>query len=96
MWHQVFPKGHFGGPVVVTNPRLQTNVQVQLIVGVILGPGHLLKTVGLSVDELGVLWNRLVWITADTSKTTVTNLNQTNKTNVTNIMKCTKRLSAVQ
>lgn len=68
MWHQVFPEGHFGGPVVITNPRLQANVQVQLIIGVVLGPGYLLKTVGLGMDELGVLWHRLVRIPVDMSQ----------------------------
>lgn len=65
--HQVFPEGHFGGTVVITDTRLQANVQVQLVVGVILGPGHLLKTVGLGMDELCVLWHRLVRIPTDTS-----------------------------
>lgn len=60
--HQVFPEGHFGGTVVVPDTRLQTNVQVKLVVGVILGPGHLLKTVGLGVDEFSVLWHWLVRI----------------------------------
>lgn len=66
MWHQVLPEGHFRGPVVIADPRLQANVQVQLIIRVILGPGHLLKTVGLGMDELGVLWHRLVGIPGDT------------------------------
>lgn len=26
MWHQVLPEGHFGGPVVIADPRLQANV----------------------------------------------------------------------
>jgi len=37
-------------------------VQVQLVTGVVLGPGHLLKPIGLGVNELGVLGNRLVGV----------------------------------
>lgn len=66
MGHQVFPEGHLGGAVVVTDTRLQANVQVQLVIGVVLGPGHLLETIGLGVDELGVLWHWFVRIPADT------------------------------
>lgn len=69
MRHQVFPEGHLGGAVVITYTRLQANVQVQLVVGVVLGPGHLLEAVGLGVDELGVLWHWLVGIPTNTAKT---------------------------
>lgn len=68
MGHQVFPEGHFSGTVVITDTRLQANVQVQLVVGVILGPGHLFKTIGLGVDELRVLWHWLVRIPINTSQ----------------------------
>lgn len=67
MGDQVLPEGHLGGAVVITDTRLQANVQVELIVGVVLGPGYLFKAVGLGVDELGVLWHRFVGIPADTS-----------------------------
>lgn len=68
MGHQVFPEGYFGCTVMVTDTRLQANVQVQLVIGVILGPGYLLKAVGLGVDELGVLWHWLVRIPMKTSQ----------------------------
>lgn len=60
--HQVFPEGHLGGTVVVTDARLQADVQVELVMRTVLGPGNLLKTIGLRVDELGVLRNGLVWV----------------------------------
>ena len=59
---QVLPESHLGGPVVVTYPWLQPDVQVQLVTGVVLGPGHLLKPIGLGVDELGVLGDGLVGV----------------------------------
>lgn len=62
MGHKVFPEGHFGGAVVVAHTWLQSDVQVQLVLRVVLGPGDLFKAVGLCVDELGVLGNRFVWI----------------------------------
>lgn len=71
--HQVFPEGHFGGAVVVAHPRLQADVQVQLVLGVVLGPGHLLEAVRLGVEELGVLRNRLVGIPAGEANERVLN-----------------------
>ena len=69
--HQVLPEGHLGGAVVVAHARLQADVQVQLVLGVVLGPGHLLEAVGLGVDELGVLGHWLVGIPGkDTHKKT--------------------------
>lgn len=65
MGHEVFPEGHFGGAVVVAHTWLQSDVQVQLVLGVVLGPGDLFKAVGLCVDELGVLGNRFVWIATE-------------------------------
>lgn len=35
-------------------------MQVELVFRVVFGPGHLLKPVGLRVDELCILWNWLV------------------------------------
>ena len=61
--HQVFPEGHLGGAVVVSDARLQADVQVQLVMGVVLGPGHLLEAVGLGVNELRILRHRLVGVT---------------------------------
>ncbi|KAF3841227.1 hypothetical protein F7725_007089 [Dissostichus mawsoni] len=66
MGHQVFPEGHLGSAVVITDTRLQADVQVQLVVWVVLGPGHLLEAVGLGVDELSVLWHWFVGIPANT------------------------------
>lgn len=37
-------------------------MKVELVFGVVLGPGYLLKPVGFCVDELCILWNWLVWI----------------------------------
>lgn len=37
-------------------------MKVELVFGVVLGPSYFFKAVGLSVDELGILWNWLVWI----------------------------------
>jgi len=47
---------------VVPDSRLEADVKVELVFGVVLGPGHLLEAVGLCVDELCVLWNRLIRI----------------------------------
>ena len=47
---------------MVTDSRFETNVKVELVFGVVLGPGYLFKTVGFCVDELCILWNWLVWI----------------------------------
>lgn len=44
------------------DPGLQANVQVQLILLVVACPCHFFKAIGLGVDELGVLGDRLVWI----------------------------------
>lgn len=67
MRHQLEPEGDFGGPVVVSDARLQANVEVQLLFRSVLRPGHLFKSVGLRVDELGVLRNWLIWITENTN-----------------------------
>lgn len=69
MGHEVLPEGHFGGAIVVAHAWLQPDVQVQLVLGVVLGPGNLFKTVGLCVNELGVLGNRFVWITTERGNT---------------------------
>ena len=47
---------------MVSDTRFETDVKVKLVFGVVLGPGYLLETVGLCVDELCILWNWLVWI----------------------------------
>lgn len=67
----MFPEGHFGGTVVVAHTWLQANMQVELVLGVVLRPGHLFEAVGLSVDELGVLGNWFVRIPAAREKTDV-------------------------
>lgn len=74
MGHQVFPEGHLGGTVVIADTGLQADVQVQLVVRVVFGPGHLLKTVGFSVDELGVLRHWLVGVPVNTQKLQINNL----------------------
>ena len=63
--HQLQPEGDLGGAVVVPDPGLQADVQVQLLLGRVLGPGHLLEAVGLGVDELGVLGHGLVGVAGD-------------------------------
>lgn len=65
----MFPESHFGGTVVVTHTWLQANMQVQLVLRIVLGPGHLFKAVGLCVDELGVLGNWFVGISVDREET---------------------------
>lgn len=64
MRDQLQPEGHLGGAVVVSHPGLEADVEVKLVLGVVFGPGHLLEAVGFGVDELCVLGNRLVWISA--------------------------------
>lgn len=89
MGHKVFPEGHFGGAVVVAHTWLQSNVQVQLVLGVVLGPGDLFKAVGLCVDELGVLWNRFVWIATERGNTNEMLLNESLTTSSTiNMLTC--------
>lgn len=57
MWHQLQPKGHLVGTVVISDTRLQADVQVLLVFRAELGPDDLLKTVRLGVDESRVLRN---------------------------------------
>lgn len=61
--YQLEPEGDFGRTVVVSDAWLQADVQVQLFLRGVLGPGYFLKTIRLGVDELGILRNRLVWVT---------------------------------
>lgn len=62
MWDELQPEGDLGGAVMVPDSRLEADVEVQLVFGVVLGPGHLLEAVGFRVNELCILWNWLVWI----------------------------------
>lgn len=62
MGNQFQPERHLGGSVVVPDSGFEADVKVKLVLGVVLCPGDLLKAVGLGVDELGVLRNRLVGI----------------------------------
>lgn len=62
MGHELQPESHLVGTVVVTHAWLQANVQVLLLLAVELAPHHLLEAIGLGVDELGVLWHRLVGV----------------------------------
>lgn len=57
MWHQLQPEGHLIGPVVISDPRLEADMQVLLVFGAELGPDDLLKAVRLGVDERRVLRN---------------------------------------
>ncbi len=57
MRHQLQPEGHLVGAVVVSDTRLQADMQVLLVFGAELGPDDLLKAVGLGVDKSGVLRN---------------------------------------
>lgn len=66
---QLEPEGDLGGPVVVSYTGLEADVQVQLLLRCVLGPGHFLETIGFSVDKLGVLRNRLIWITVKSRNT---------------------------
>lgn len=62
MWNEFQPERHLGRTVVVSHSGFEADVKVELVFWVVLRPGHLLKPVGLRVDELCVLWNRLVRI----------------------------------
>lgn len=57
MRHQFQPEGYLVCPVVVSNSRLQANMQILLIFRAELCPDDLLEAVGLGVDESGVLRN---------------------------------------
>lgn len=72
----MFPEGHFGGAVMVTHTWLQADMQVQLVLGVVLGPGYLFKAIGFGVDELGVLRDRFVWVATDREQTNEMLLNE--------------------
>lgn len=73
MGDQVFPESYFCGSVVVPNPRLQADMQIQLVVGVILRPGDFLKAIGLGVDELRVLWHWFIRIPVNITQKTLAN-----------------------
>lgn len=62
---QLEPERDLGGTVVVSDTRLETNVEVQLLFRGVFRPGNLLKAVWFCVDELSVLRNWLVWISGE-------------------------------
>lgn len=62
VWNQLQPERHLSSPIVVSNSRFEADVKVQLVLWVVLGPCHLFEAVGLRVNELCVLGNRLVGI----------------------------------
>ena len=64
--HELQPEGHLVGTVVVAHAWFQAYVQILLFLAVELAPHYLFKAVGLGVDELGVLWHRLVGVTVGT------------------------------
>lgn len=53
---------YFVGPVVLFHPGLKANVQVKLVFLVVACPCHFFKTIGLCVNELGVLGDWLIWV----------------------------------
>lgn len=61
--HQLEPERDLGGPVVVSDAGLEADVEIQLLFWGVLRPGHFFKAVRFCVDKLGILRNRLVWIT---------------------------------
>lgn len=63
VWNQLEPEGDFCGAVVISDPGFEADVKIQLLLWCVLGPGHFFEAVWFCVDELGVLGNRLVWIT---------------------------------
>lgn len=56
------------GTVMLFDPGLQANVQIELVFLVVACPCYFLKAIGLGVDELGVLGDRLVWVPDKNSK----------------------------
>lgn len=56
------------GTVVLFDAGLQANVQVKLVFLVVTCPCHFFKAIGFGVDELGVLGDRLVWVSDNKSK----------------------------
>ena len=62
MRYQFQPERNLGRSVVVSDARFEADVEVELVFGVVLGPGYFLEPVGLCVDELCILGNGLVWI----------------------------------
>lgn len=62
MRNQLQPESNLGSPVVVPYSRFETDVKVELVFGVVLGPRYFFKAVRFGVDELCILWHRLVWI----------------------------------
>lgn len=43
-------------------PWLEADVQIELVLLVVAGPGNLFKAVWFGVDEFGVLGDGLVWV----------------------------------
>lgn len=62
MRNQLQPESNLGSPVVVPYSRFETNVKVELVFGVVLGPCYFFKAIRFGVDELCILWHGLVWI----------------------------------
>jgi len=51
-------------------------MQIKLIFRIVFGPGYFFKAVGFCVDELCVLWNRLVWISTKIKSNVIVILEQ--------------------
>lgn len=62
MRHQLQPEGHLVSAIVVSDPRLETDMQILLVFGAEFGPDDLFEAVRLGVDERGVLRNWEIWI----------------------------------
>lgn len=62
MRNKLQPKCNLGSTVVVSDPRFEADVKVQLVFRVVFSPGNLFKSVGFCVDKLCILWNWLIWI----------------------------------
>lgn len=60
--NQFQPQVDLIGTVVFLDTGFEADVEVELIFLVVPCPGHLLKAVGFGMDELGVLWNRLIGV----------------------------------
>lgn len=61
--NQLKPEGNFVGTVIIPDARLQPDVEVLLVFRAEFGPDNFLEAIGLSMDELGILWYWNVWIT---------------------------------
>jgi len=71
---QLEPEGNLGGTIVVSDTRLEANVEVKLFFRGVFRPGNFFKAIRLCVNELGVLRNWLIWITVEREKKHLSNI----------------------